>query len=466
MRRHVQVSRLASFASFLSVESVASAASWVIALGAVGGIAGIGGCASSGALRAAERGDFATLQKDVAVEEKLGKLSNGEAADLARAVVGWEIEKGPPAEQLARVREARACAAGIDDALARRMKTRDEAGGEAALARVESGELSEGAARDHLADTDDAWRAVGARGLVREGDDAARLRAYVDPAPAVRRAAMHAALRAKDARDVDALAEAARVDPEGIVRTDAVRSLAAIGGAAVVAKLRDLWGGADGPLREDIATAWASPGVWEAGGREDLRVLVAQGRGPAAIQAAGAALGRAPRDAEIEASATALLARLVSGASKPSHRDRVHAIAVTPPRALALASGAILDALREAARDSDVMIDVAALAQLTESAPDRDASIRALEAIAGDKDRSAAATGAKLALANAGDLRVQAWLEADLLSTDPAIRVGAVTALAALGRPGRGAPVLADADPSLRTRAACTILLAPRSSRH
>ena len=103
---------------------------------------------------------------------------------------------------------------------------------------------------------------------------------------------------------------------------------------------------------------------------------------------------------------------------------------------------------------------------ITESAPDRDASIRALEAIAGDKDRTAAATGAKLALANAGDLRVQAWLEADLLSTDPALRVGAVTALAALGRAGRGAPVLADADPSLRTRAACTILLAPRSSRH
>ena len=44
---------------------------------------GAGACASSPALVAARKGDFASLQKDVAAEEKLGKLSNGEAADLA-----------------------------------------------------------------------------------------------------------------------------------------------------------------------------------------------------------------------------------------------------------------------------------------------------------------------------------------------------------------------------------------------
>ena len=125
------------------------------------------------------------------------------------------------------------------------MKTRDAAGAEAALARVEAGELSAGSARDFLREADDAWRAVGTRGLVREEDDAARMRAYVDPAPAVRRAAMHAAAVAKDPRDVEALAEAARVDPEPIVRTDAVRALGAVGGALVIAKLRDLWAGAD-----------------------------------------------------------------------------------------------------------------------------------------------------------------------------------------------------------------------------
>jgi hypothetical protein len=332
------------------------------------------------------------------------------------------------------------------------MKTTDAAGAEAALARVESGEMSESDARAHLGDADDGWRAVGARGLVRDDDDAARLKAYLDPAPVVRRAALHAALKAKDARDVDALAEAARVDPEPIVRTDAVRTLAAIGGAPVVAKLRDLWTGADEPLREDIAVAWASPAIWPIGGRDEVRVLLAQGRGPGAIEAAGAVLRGPNRDSEVDASATALLARTIA---KGSHRDRLHAVVLSSP-----SSTALLEALREAAKDPDVMLQVAALARLVDSAPDRDATIRALESFAADKDRVVAASRAKLALATAGDLRVQAWLEADLAAADVSTRLGAATALAALGRVARAAPLLADADPSVRTRAACTVLLA------
>jgi hypothetical protein len=425
-------------------------------------VATAGGCASSPALHAAEGGDFASLQREVAGKEKLGKLSNGDAADLARAVGAWEVAKGPPNEQLARVRELRACVREMDEAFARRMRTADAAGAEAALARVEAGAMSEKDARAHGADVDDGWRAVGARGLVREEDDASRQKAYTDPAPAVRRAAMHAALEAKDRRDVDALAEAARVDPEPIVRTDAVRTLAVIGGGPVVAKLRDLWTGADEPLREDIAVAWASPAIASAGGRDELRLLLAQGRGPAAVEGAGAVLRGGDRDVEIDASATSLLARTIA---KGSHRDRLHAIVVSPVSVASLASraaayGPLLDALREATKDPDVMLRLAALARLVDSPPDRDASIRALEAVAADKDRVAASSRAKLALAAAGDLRVQAWIEADLAAPDAAARLGAATALAALGRAGRAAPLLADADPSVRTRAACTILLA------
>jgi hypothetical protein len=425
-------------------------------LASLGGIAG--GCASSPALRAAERGDFAALGREVAAEEKVGKLSNDEAADLARAVAERALADRSAAEgqQVVRVREVRACARELDGALASRMKTHDAAGAEAALARVESGEMSAGDARDHVADADDGWRAVGARGLVREGDDAARQRAYVDPAPAVRRAVMHAAVIAKDPRDVDALFEAARVDPEPIVRTDAVRALGAIGGAPVVPKLRDLWTGADEPLREDIASAWASPVVWSVGGREEVRLLLAEGLGGGAIEAAGAVLRGSSRDAESDASAAALLARVIA---KGSHRDRIHAIVVCPRSNV---PALVLDAVREAAKDDDVFIRLAALARLTESPPDRDAAIKALEAVAGDPDRAPAGARAKLALATAHDLRVQAWIEADLGAKDVSTRLGAATALAALGRPGRAAPLLADADPSVRTRAACTLLLAVR----
>jgi hypothetical protein len=415
----------------------------------------VSACASSPALTAARAGDFRSLLSYVAAEEKRGKLSNAEVADLASAVAAWEIAKGPKDEQLARVRDVRACARELGGVLASRMETRDAAGAEAALALVEAGELSAGSARDFVKDADDAWRAVGTRGLVREDDDAARQRAYVDPAPAVRRAAMHAAVIAMDARDVDALAEAARVDPEPIVRTDAVRALAAIGGASVVSKLRDLWASADEPLREDIASAWASPGARSAGGRDELRVLLAQGHGPGAIEAAGDVLRGASRDAEIDGAAAALLARVIG---KGSRRDRLHAIAMAPAHPTAI----ILDALRAAARDDEVTSRVAALARLIEMPTDREASIKALEAIAGDADREAAASRAKLALATAGDRRVQAWIEADLAAPDPTLRLSAATALAALGRSGRAAPLLADADASVRTSAACTLLLAAR----
>jgi hypothetical protein len=409
-------------------------------------------CGSSPALRAAHRGDFASLRADVGAEERLGKLGNGDAACLAKAVAEWEIAKD--GEPLARVRELRACAPELDGALSARMKTHDAAGAEAALARVEAGEMSAGDARDHLGDAEDAWRAVGARGLVREDDDAARTRAYVDPAPAVRRGAMHAALLAKDPRDVDALAEAARLDPEPIVRTDAVRALGAIGGPAVVGKLGDLWTAGDEPLREDIAAAWAKESSWSAGGREALRVLIAAGHGPGAIEAAGAALRRGSRDPEVDASASALLARTIE---KGSHRDQVHAIAAAQP------TGLMLDALRAArAAPADVTVRVAALGRLLESAPDRAASVTALEAIAGDKDRAAVASRARLALAGEGDLRVQAWLEADLVAPEPSTRLAAATALASLGRSGRAAPLLADADPSVRTRAACALILGAR----
>jgi hypothetical protein len=54
---------------------------------------------------------------------------------------------------------------------------------------------------------------------------------------------------------------------------------------------------------------------------------------------------------------------------------------------------------------------------------------------------------------------VQAWIERDLTAKTPEERVSAAQALAALGRAARAAPLLADEDAEVRTRAACTILL-------
>ncbi|MBX3218468.1 MAG: hypothetical protein KF850_41060 [Labilithrix sp.] len=429
----------------------------------------------SPALRAAEQGDAAKLRVEIASKHERGKLSNDEAADLARAVAEREIATAKDeAVALARLRETRACAAELDDALGARMKTRDGAGAEAALSRLEDGKLGEGAARAWLDDADDRWRAVGARTLHRDEDRARRQAAIVDPSPRVRRSAIRAAATAKDVTDLDLLFETARVDPELALQNEALRSMSAIlrgqgdkarpRAAELAVKLRDLWTAGDDALKEDVAVAWGLAPVFENGGREALRVAVSSGKGPGAIAAAGVVTRSASKDADLMTSASALLARTIADGSR---RDRLHALAV------ARAEGPVLDAIRKAADDDDREVRVAVLGRLLDSKVDREAAKKELLAVAGygvkgfggradDARALDQAARARHALAAAGELRIQAWIEADLASSEPRRKTSAASALAALGRPARAAPLLTDPDPSVRTRAACTMLTASR----
>lgn len=435
----------------------------------------LAGCGSA-ALRAAEQGDQAKLRAEISEKHSRGKLSNDEAAELARAVAEREITTAKDEKTaLDRLREIRACAGDLDDALSERAKKRDAAGAEAALALYEDGKMSEGAARDLLGDQDDRWRAVGTMTLHRDEDRKARHAALVDPSPRVRRSAIHAASKANDAADLDPLMEVARVDPDLLLRNHAIRASGAIvrglgdpgkaRAAELAVKLRDIWTNGDDAVREDIAVAWALTPVWENGGREALRSAIADGKGPGAIAAAGVVSRTRSEDTELAPSANALLARTIEGGS---FRERLHALAV------GRLDGAQLDAIRKAAKEEDREVRIAALARLLHAKTDRDAAMKELTALAsfGVKGSATAnsddghareiASRARFALANAGELRVQAWVEEDLVSNDPNRRAQAASALAALGRSARGAPLLADADASVRTRAACTMIVAAR----
>jgi hypothetical protein len=441
-------------------------------------LAALTACGNS-ALRAAEAGDVAKLRAEIGDRHARGKLTNDEAAELARAVAEREISTAKDdVSAMLRLREARACSEELDDALAVRMKTHDGAGAEAALARLEEGKLDDGDARAYLDDADDRWRAVGARTLHRDGDRERRQKSFLDPSPRVRRSAIRAAAKAKDAADLDPLFETARVDPELLLKNEALRAMSAIvrglgdagkGRAAELSvRLRDLWTSGDDAIKEDVAVAWALSPVYENGGREALRVTISTGKGPGAIAAAGAVLRGVPsKDPELAPSASALLARTITEGSR---RDRLHALAI------ARASGAELEAMRKVAKEDDREIRVAALARLLDSQADRDAAMKELEPIAGygvkgyagraDDERALEhASRARQALASAGDVRIQAWIEQDLAHQDARKKTQAASALAALGRPARAAPLLADADPSVRTRTACTILVAARTPR-
>ncbi len=432
----------------------------------------VAGCGSP-AYRAAESGDRAKLRAEIEGEHQRGVLSNLEAAKLARVVATRELATAKDeATATARVKETQGCAADLDEALADRMKKHDGAGAEAALLRIEDGKLCDGDARDYLSDGDDRWRAVGTRTLHRDEDRKRRQAAVLDPSPRVRRSAIRASADAKDVSDLDLLFETARVDPELILRNEALRAMSQIlrgaesgkaRAAAHATRLRDLWTAGDDAIREDIGVAWALSPVFENGGRQALRVEIASGKGPGAIAAAAVVLRTAPRDAELAASASALLTRTIAEGSR---RDRLHAVAS------ARLAGTELEALRAASREEDRDIRVPALARLLDSKPDRDTAVRSLEIIAGqgvkagpaseDGPTLEAAARARLALAYAGDLRIQAWIEQDLASSDPTRRLGAASALAALGRPARAVMLLADPDASVRTRAACTMLVAGR----
>ena len=416
------------------------------------------GCASSAAMSAARRGDDAALKAAILEKHKQGKLGDDEAKDIAKAVVARELSKADKDTAIDRIHDVRACVPQVADALEDRAKVHDDAGAEAALALFEGGELSISHAKEYVHDTSDPWRAVGARALGDEDDRKDRLAALVDPSARVRRAAARAAADAKDPGDLDALFETARVDPEALVRSEAVRAIARIdsGGMTTVNRLRDLWNSADDPLREDIAIAWASPSLAEAGGADAVRNLVAQAHGPGVIAASAAVLrARSEKlfDAETKASAVALLVRAIDDGPR---RERLFAIAVARLDVADLAKAVT----RATTCEDDLDVRLSAFVRLLESTDPkiRAAAEKEVLAFAGPDVKGPLGQRARLALADAGKVEIQAWIEKDLTSEEASSRLGAVQALSALHRAARGAPILADEDPRVRTRAACVIL--------
>jgi HEAT repeat protein len=278
----------------------------------------------------------------------------------------------------------------------------------------------------------------------------------LDPEPGVRRAAARAAREARDPADGTALADAARRDPEPIVRTEAVRALAALPAtpdSRVADALRDLWTAGDDGLREDIALAWSSPQLWNAGGRDALRVIVASEQGPGVVEAAAAVLRRGDAQGELAESAMAQLVRAMQRGPTPT---RLQALAQSPANAKEF-----VPVVQELAESDDLEIRLAALARLASAKDAR--AVEKLEALA--RPGSPVAQRARLGLASAGDRRVQAWVEGDLAAPEAAERLAAATALASMGVAARAAPLLADPDARVRMRAACTMLLAARRDR-
>jgi hypothetical protein len=268
---------------------------------------------------------------------------------------------------------------------------------------------------------------------------------------------------------LDALAEAARLDPEPMVRTEAVRALAALPptpDGRMANALRDLWAQGDEPLKEEIAVAWASTQVWSSGGQEALRILIASGHGAGVVEAASAVLRRRDAGKEMSGSAVAQIVRAMEGGARST---RLQALAEAP-----FDRSEVVSAVRRVAEDQDPELRIAALGRLARAgdvqavtellALARPPAASSVESPPG-RDATLLAERARLALASAGDRRVQAWLETDIAGASPGARLAAATGLVELGVSARGAPLLADVDPGVRMRAACILILAARRER-
>ncbi len=422
----------------------------VVALAAATTVA----CGTAGVVQTALHGDLAQLKRKISEGQQKGALDRSTTLQLAAAVAGRELRssKGPAAA--ARVDALRACAGSLESVLRDRASLPDDVGAQATLMLLELGKLDRPDLVARYSEASNgAWRAVAARAATGPRDGRLRRRFIGDGDQRVRKAALFASLETKDAADLDPLLEAARLDPDPLLRSLAVRAVGAIGGQRAVLALKDLWAQSDGTTRETIVDAWAMPALYRAGGARELRTVAESGGSLAAIAAAVQLSRKSGEDAALGAT---FLARAIKQGTQTERRVAIQLAPVTDPD--------VQKALSEATRDADPDVKVMALARsLGVPAAQADAK-RQLEKLAKGKDR--VAVQARAALAAAHDGSISGELLHQLASRSPEERRLAALALIRLGNYSRAATALADDDPDVRASTACSMIAEAHRREH
>ncbi len=290
-----------------------------------------------------------------------------------------------------------------------------------------------------------AWRALAARAASSTRHGPLRRRYYVDPDERVRRSALRAGIEAKSQDDLEALLEAARVDPDPLSRSLATRAVGAIGGERAVLALKDHWSRADEPTRITIIDAWSMPRALASGGEHEL-VSVAESQAGATSVAAADALCRTSKK-----SASVGVAVLYRAITDGTESERRLAIQLAP-----LSDTDVAQAIEKATKSDDKEVRVMALARLAGMADHRSTSLPGLRELA--KDQEDVGLQARAALAAAGDRGVLGQLTPLLSAPRARFRTVAAKGLLDLGDFSHAATALADDDPGVRTEVACAVL--------
>jgi len=406
-------------------------------------------CASSAAVKAAEKGDYAALKQHLADEMKAGSLDGGEARAVAGAVARYEVTKSTGPDVLTRVSELKACASQAKDILEDRSDKDDEGAALAALVLLDGRLARPSKWSDKASHEAPHWRAVGARSLSESSQGDRRRALFADLFVDVRRAAFRAAVDAVDPGDQPPLLEAVRLDPDEEARVTAARGVGLIGGEASVRALKDRWFASSEPVRISIVRAWGQQPSYPVGGRDQLFWVAESEQGGASLVAGTLLLGGAEGDAAV---GRAAVLRALGDGPAPT---RVMALNLAN-----LGDVAQKEAVLKASESTEGPVRVAALSRLTELKDQKQKALDELGAIAAGDSRERNA--ARSALAKARDRRVVQLLADDTRASEAGVRAWAAGELASMKEFPQAAQVLADDDASVRTRAACAILAMPR----
>jgi hypothetical protein len=402
-------------------------------------------CASSTLVDTAYHGSVETLKAEITAARTRGALDEAEVVEVARALAVRAMSAPDAEAARSNVQRLRGCAGALVSELEAMARGDDPRAAEAQLSLLELGRLNPETVVDAYAESESPhFRAVSARAALgaRHGD--LRQRHFQDVDARVRRAAFAAAQASRDRGDIDAVLGAARREPDVLARSRAIQSAGAIGGEGAVRGLADLWGPSPEAERLVIIEALAMPASRASGGRDRL-IRIIEGEGGLLRVAAARALHRPP-DAPESLSVQVLVRAVTSGSTS----ERRLAILSVPRGEEALV------ALRGAAADADLEVQILAQARLLEFPAERDAARRALRKLA--KGAGGVGVQARAALAADGDASVVPKLRSELEAPSPVARRSAALTLVRMGRVVEAAPVLGDPDEALRLDVACAML--------
>jgi len=415
-------------------------------------------CGPKPPVKTALQGNLVSLKQDIESAQRSQKLDHDTVVNLALALGERELMSAQGSDGAIRVRSLRMCARPLRDTMERRADSGDDVAAELTLILLETHAADRTALLKRYAQSSSgSWRAVAARAAVRPAETDLRKSFFSDPDERVRRAAFSAARDAHEASELEALLEAARLDPDPTSQSLAVRAAGTIGGERAVLALKDLWAQADDALRIAIVDGWTEHASFVAGGGRELAAASEAAAGLSSVSAAYALVRSGGMDSP------AAGARLRSYILDGSDDEKRLALSVAP------LEGENETAIVEASKKATPELRALALGRLSNVLAHRTEAILALRALANVKPTSDSDVHARdaaiSALAEAGDTSVHATLVKDLTDKDRQTRWRAAQGLTNLGDYASVATALADDDVSLRSDLACSILARESSRR-